>query len=80
MCNAKDSYASEEKATAFHKSERKEYGLVTSVDITTRFLKEYLQAELLVKNAPIEGEENRRIWEERVRPFFEHMNEMLDTL
>ena len=79
-CIKNDGYTSEEKVTAFRKSERKEYGLVTSVDITPRFLKEYLQAELLVKNAPIEGEENRRIWEERVRPFFEHMNEMLDTL
>lgn len=80
MCNAKDSYASEEKATVFRKSERKEYGIVTSVDITPKFLKEYLQAELLAKTAPIEGEENRRMWEEKVMPFFQHMNEMLDTL
>ena len=82
MCKMNnDSYASaEEKATVFCKSTRRELGVVTSIDITTRFLKEYIQAELLVKTAPIEGEENRRVWEEKVVPFFQHMNEILDTI
>ena len=79
MCKMNDSYASE-KATAYRKSVRKDYGQIVSIDVTTKFLKEFLQAEMLAKTAPIEGEENRRVWEERVIPFFNHMSEILDTL
>jgi len=77
----REGYATEEKATAYRKSVRKDYGQIVSIDITTKFLKEFLQAEMYAKNCPpIEDEGLRETWAKAVTPFFEHMSEVLDTL
>lgn len=74
-----------EATTVFRKSERREYGTVVSIDITPRFIKEFLQAQMIVSTLPLgncdeEINANREIMEKKVKPFFDHLEEVLDTL
>ena len=76
----------EEVKTAFHVYERKDYGKVTSIDVTPKFLKEFLQAQMYVDmGIPCSGDaeldrRNTEIWQNKVKPFFDHMSEVLDSL
>ena len=72
--------------TAFQKRTCSTYGTITSIDVTPKFLKEYLQASLVLSMGyPSCGDSeidkrNVEIWENKVAPFFRHMDEILDTL
>ena len=75
----------DEVKMAFRKSERREYGTVVSVDITPRLIKEFLQAQMLVSTLPLgncdeEINANREVMEKKVKPFFDHFEEVLNTL
>lgn len=75
----------DEVKMAFRKSERREYGSIVSVDITPRLIKEFLQAQMLVSTLPLgncdeEINANREIMEKKVKPFFDHFEEVLNTL
>lgn len=81
-----NSKINDEVKMAFRKSERKEYGTVVSVDITPRLIKEFLQAQMVLKCMPPIGhcdeevEHNQKIFNEEVKPFFDHFEEVLNTL
>lgn len=76
----------QEITTVFRTYERKDYGHITSIDITPRFLKEFLQAQMYVDmGVPCSGDSeidrrNIEVWQTKVKPFFDHMNQILDTL
>lgn len=76
----------QETTTVFRTYERKDYGHITSIDITPRFLKEFLQAQMYVDmGVPCSGDSeidrrNTEVWQTKVKPFFDHMNQILDTL
>jgi hypothetical protein len=76
----------QETTTVFRTYERKDYGHVTSIDITPRFIKEFLQAQMYVDMGVMcsgDSEIDRRnieVWQTKVKPFFDHMNEILDNL
>ena len=76
----------EQVATKFSTYNHREYGNVVAVDITSRFLKEYLTARMYLENFPLVGscdeemQGNQKIMREKVKPFFDHMDEILDNL
>lgn len=77
----------QEITTAFRTYERKDYGHITSIDVTPKFIKEFLQAQMYVdmgtpyySGNPEVDQHNTEIWQTKVKPFFDHMNEVLDSL
>lgn len=84
MCTSK---FVEEPTTAYKKSVRKDYGEVVAIDVTMKLLKEFIEARQVVECGPFtltddEGinKANQDLYEKRVKPFFLHMSEVLDTL
>jgi hypothetical protein len=76
----------EEKKTAYRISTRKDYGTITSVDITPKLMKEFLTAQMYMESFPTVTEDvetfnkNMEIWSSKVKPFFEHFEEVLNSL
>ena len=76
----------EEKKTAYRISTRKDYGTITSVDITPKLMKEFLTAQMYMDSFPTVTEDvetfnkNMEIWSSKVKPFFEHFEEVLNSL
>lgn len=86
MCNA-NTQNPEEKSLVYKKSTRKEIGTVVAIDINLKLMKEFLEARQMVEAGPmpiLEDEEankaNREMYEKRVKPFFDHMSEIIDSL
>lgn len=84
MCNVKENV---EQKTAYQTSNRREYGIITSVDITLKLMKEFLEARQLVEYGPVFltddddiNKANKEMYEKRVKPFFDHMSEIIDSL
>jgi hypothetical protein len=75
-----------EKKTAYRISTRKDYGTITSVDITPKLMKEFLTAQMYMESFPTVTEDvetfnkNMEIWSSKVKPFFEHFEEVLNSL
>lgn len=75
-----------EQKTAYRMSTRKEYGTITSVDITPKLMKEFLTAQMYMDSFPTVTEDvetfnkNMEIWSSKVKPFFEHFEEVLNSL
>lgn len=75
-----------ETKTVFNSYERSSYGTILSIDLTTRFIKEFLTAQmyldmvLVSTGDPVVDEERKKLWNEKVQPFFDHVGEILDTL
>lgn len=83
MCNInKES----EQKTVYKISTRKDYGTIVSVDITPRLMKEFLTAQMYMDSFPTMKEDvetfnkNMEIWSSKVKPFFEHFEEVLNSL
>ena len=79
--------STEEQKTVYRKSVRRDYGEVVSIDVTFKFIKEFLEARQMVEAGPMplsDNEEankaNMEIYNKRVKPFFDHMSEIIDTL
>lgn len=78
----------EQKKTAYTMSTRKDYGVIVSVDITPKLMKEFLTAQMYMDAFPTctvsENAEafNRsmELWSSKVKPFFEHFEEVLNSL
>lgn len=76
----------EEKQLVYKVSTRKDYGTITSVDITPKLMKEFLTAQMYVDSFPTVTEDvetfnkNMEIWASKVKPFFEHFDEVLNSL
>lgn len=84
MCSNK---LEEEQKTVYRKSVRRDYGEVVSIDVTFKFIKEFLEARQMIEVGPMpitDDEEankaNIEMYEKRVKPFFDHMSEIIDTL
>lgn len=76
-----------EQKTAYRKSTRREYGEIVSIDMSFKLIKEFLEARQMVEAGPMplsDNEEankaNMETYEKRVKPFFDHMSEIIDTL
>lgn len=75
-----------EQKTAYKISTRKDYGTITSVDITPKLMKEFLTAQMYMDSFPTVKEDvetfnkNMEIWSSKVKPFFEHFEEVLNSL
>lgn len=75
-----------EQKTAYKVSTRKDYGTITSVDITPKLMKEFLTAQMYMDSFPTVTEDaetfnkNMEIWSSKVKPFFEHFEEVLNSL
>ena len=88
MCNInnKTNAAEEQKKTAYKVSTRKDYGTIVSVDITPKLMKEFLTAQMYMDAFPTATEDaetfnkNLEIWSSKVKPFFEHFEEVLNSL
>ena len=84
MCSINKEIA--EQQTAYKVSTRKEFGIVTSVDITPKLMKEFLTAQMYMDSFPTVTEDvetfnkNMEIWSSKVKPFFEHFEEVLNSL
>ncbi len=79
--------AADEQKTAYRKSTRREYGEVVSIDMSFKLIKEFFEARQMVEAGPMpisDNEEtnkaNIEMYEKRVKPFFDHMSEIIDTL
>lgn len=75
----------DKQKTAYRSYVREEYGTVVSVDITPKLMKEFLTAQMYLGAFPTATnsetfDKDMEAWESKVRPFFEHFEEMLDTL
>ena len=76
----------EEKKTVYRISTRKDYGTITSVDITPKLMKEFLTAQMYMDAFPTVTEDvetfnkNMETWSSKVKPFFEHFEEVLNSL
>jgi hypothetical protein len=83
MCINKENV---EQKTAYKVSTRKDYGTITSVDITPKLMKEFLTAQMYMDAFPIGAEDtetfnkNMELWSSKVKPFFEHFEEVLNSL
>jgi len=89
MCsNSKENVGMEAtKPTTYQKTVRREYGVIHSVDVTFRLLREFLEARQVIEWGPmpiLDDEEankaNMERYEKKVKPFFDHMSEILDTI
>jgi len=75
-----------EQKTVYRTSTRKDYGTITSVDITPRLMKEFLTAQMYMDAFPTVTEDvetfnkNMEMWSSKVKPFFEHFEEVLNSL
>ena len=75
-----------EQKTAYKVSTRKDYGVIVSVDITPKLMKEFLTAQMYMDSFPTVTEDaetfnkNMEIWSSKVKPFFEHFEEVLNSL
>lgn len=75
-----------EQQTAYKVTTRKEFGVVTSVDITPKLMKEFLTAQMYMEAFPTATEDvetfnkNMEAWSSKVKPFFEHFEEVLNSL
>ena len=75
-----------EQKTAYRVSTRKDYGTITSVDITPKLMKEFLTAQMYMDSFPTVTEDmetfnkNMETWSSKVKPFFEHFEEVLNSL
>ena len=85
MCCSNKS--AEEQKTVYRKSVRKDYGEIVSIDVTFKLIKEFLEARMIVEVGPMpisDNEEankaNMEMYEKRVKPFFDHMSEIIDSL
>lgn len=84
MCDINKENA--EQKTAYKVSTRKDYGTIISVDITPKLIKEYLTAQMYVDAFPTVTEDaetfnkNMELWSSKVKPFFEHFEEVLNSL
>lgn len=85
MCN--NNLPTEEKKLVYNKSTRKEFGVITSVDISLKLMKEFLEARQMIEAGPmpiLDDEEankvNMEMYNKRVKPFFDHMSEIIDSL
>ena len=80
MCNINKENV--EQKTAYRVSTRKDYGIITSVDITPKLIKEFLTAQMYVDTFPTVTEDPKSLefWSSKVRPFFEHFEEALNSL
>ena len=88
MCNS-NIQNPEEKSLVYKKSTRKEIGTVVAIDINLKLMKEFFEARQLVEQGPIvvhaeaSEEESKKmveLYEKRVKPFFDHMSEIFDSL
>ena len=76
----------EQKKTAYKESTRKDYGVIVSVDITPKLMKEFLTAQMYMDAFPTVTEDvetfnkNMELWSSKVKPFFEHFEEALNSL
>ena len=79
----------EEQKTVYKKSSRKEVGTVVAIDIDLKLMKEFFEARQLMEQGPIivhaeaNEEESKKmveLYEKRVKPFFDHMSEIFDSL
>jgi hypothetical protein len=88
MCrhNQQTKVVEEQKKTAYNVSTRKEWGIITSVDITPKLMKEFLTAQMYMDSFPTTTEDaetfnkNMEIWSSKVKPFFDHFEEVLNSL
>lgn len=87
MCNINNkTNAEEQKKTAYKVSTRKDYGVIVSVDITSKLMKEFLTAQMYMDAFPTAAEDaetfnkNLEIWSSKVKPFFDHFEEALNSL
>lgn len=84
MCNIDKNV--EQKTTAYRVSTRKEFGIITSVDITPKLMKEFLTAQMYVDAFPTVTDDaeafnkGMEMWASKVKPFFEHFEEILNIL
>ena len=78
-----------EQKTVYKKSSRKEVGTVVAIDIDLKLMKEFFEARQLMEQGPIivhaeaNEEESKKmveLYEKRVKPFFDHMSEIFDSL
>ncbi|MBQ3945449.1 MAG: hypothetical protein II670_07560 [Alphaproteobacteria bacterium] len=76
----------EQPKTAYRKSVRKDYGEIVSIDVTLNLMKEFLTAQMYVDAFPTITEDveafnkNMEFWVSKVKPFFEHFDEVLNSL
>jgi hypothetical protein len=76
----------EQKKAAYKVSTRKDYGVIVSVDITPKLMKEFLTAQMYMDAFPTVTEDvetfnkNMELWSSKVKPFFEHFEEVLNSL
>jgi len=86
MCSINKENVEEQKKTAYKVSTRKDYGVIVSVDITPKLMKEFLTAQMYMDSFPTVTEDmetfnkNMEIWSSKVKPFFEHFEEVLNSL
>ena len=84
MCNINKENV--EQKTAYRVSTRKDYGTITSVDITPKLIKEFLTAQMYMDMFPTATEDPEKFnkslefWSSKVKPFFEHFEEALNSL
>lgn len=76
----------EQQATAYKKNVRRDYGEVVSIDVSFRFIKEFLEARMVLEQGPISvgnedtDKKNLELYNKRVKPFLDHMSEIIDSL
>lgn len=72
----------EKNNTVYRTHERKDFGKIVSIDITPKLIKEFLQAQMYVDMGPVTGDSGEEVkkWAEKVRPFFQHFEEVLDNI
>ena len=77
----------EKVKTSYRKYTRRDYGDIVSIDVSFKLIKEFLEARQMVECGPmpISSDEeankaNMELYEKRVKPFFDHMSEIIDTL
>ena len=87
MCSINKETVEQKQTTVYRKSTRRDYGEVVSIDVTFKFIKEFLEARQMMEYGPMpitEDEEankaNEEMYKKRVKPFFDHMSEIIDTL
>ena len=86
MCSSTNKEIVEQPQTAYKISTRKEFGIITSVDITPKLMKEFLTAQMYMDSFPTMTEDaetfnkNMETWASKVKPFFEHFEEVLNSL
>ena len=87
MCSINKENVEQKQNTVYRKSTRRDYGEVVSIDVTFKFIKEFLEARQIVEAGPmpiLDNEEankaNIEMYKKRVQPFFDHMSEIIDSL